>query len=478
METTFTPDLKFYHKQIRPPALDKTQLHKLKEKTFHILENIGLKIPNQRALSVYREHSAKVEGNHVYLSQEIVERYMDMVPKEFVLGGREKRFDLEFNGKHSYLIPISAGVNWRRPQDGKIVSTCKNNLIDLCRLYDAYPMVSMVRPTTTSLDYGLLAPVHDCHAMLTNSLKHARGGTVLRPDLAIYIVEMAKIVAGSSEMLKNRPPINANICSISPLSHDDHGLECAMIYAENNIPVSFLSVPILGATSPLTILGATAIGCAETIAGACLLQMVKPGSKVILSIEICLMNPITGRCIVDTTLPVGYLTVDAIHDWNVPCFLDCRASLSASGIGWESGDIGGLMSMVCANSGAEMIGGFGLLQDVMLACPRNIVLELEAHKMVYETTMPIDENDFGIDIIENVGPGGEFLTQMHTIKKYREMNLSKVLHQINTDGQEISPLTIAYEIYHKTIKEHHPKPLEKAILKEMDKVLAKAEEHE
>ena len=476
METTFTPDIKFYHKQIRPAALDKTQLLKLKEKTFNILEKIGLKIPNQRALSVYREHGANVEGTQVYLTQEIVEKYMAMAPKGFILGGREERFDLDFNGKYSYLIPISAGVSWRQPSDGKIISTCKKHLIDLCKFYDASPMVAMVRPTATSLDYDPLAPVHDCHAMLTNSLKHARGGTVLRPDLAQYIIEMAKLVAGNNENMINRPPINANICSISPLCHDDNGLECAMIYAENDIPVSFLSVPILGATSPITIMGATAMGCAETVAGACLLQMIKPGAKVMLSIEICLMDPRTARCIVDTTLPVGYLTVDAIHDWNVPCFLDCRASVSAKEIGWESGIMGGLMSMVCANSGAEMVGGLGLLQDVMLVCPENLVLELEAHEMAYEITMPIEEDDYALEIMERVGSGGNFLTQMHTIEKFRKMNLSKVLRKIGSDGNEIPPREMANDIYQQTIKEHQPEPLADSVLKEMDIILAKARE--
>jgi trimethylamine---corrinoid protein Co-methyltransferase len=476
MEVTFTPDIKFYHKQTRPPALDKNQLQELKEKTFYILEKIGLKIPNQRALSVFREHGAKVEGNQVFLPQEIVEKYMAKAPKGFVLGGREERFDLDFHGNHSYLTPISTGIRWRQPNDGKIVPTCKKHLIDLCRFYDASPMVSMVRGTVTSLDFGDLAPVHDCHAMLTNSLKHARGGTVLRPDLAFYIVEMAKLVAGSSENMHSRPPINANICSISPLCHDDHGLECAMIYAENNIPVSFLSVPILGATSPLTIMGATAMGCAETVAGACLLQMIKPGAKVFLAVEICLMDPRTGRCINDTTLPVGYLTVDAIHDWNVPCLLDCRASLSASDIGWQSGVIGGLMSMVCANSGAEQVGSFGLLQDVMLACPADIVLELEAHKMAYETTMPIEEDDYALELMESVGSGGNFLAQRNTVDKFRKMNLSKVLRQIGPGGKERSPREVAIEIYQQTIKGHRPEPLPDPVLKEMDNILDKARE--
>ena len=473
-----TPDLKYYNNPSRSPSVTTEQLKTIKEKAFYVLENIGVKVPNKRALEVYREHGALVKGQQVYLPRDIVEKYMAMAPSEFVLGGREERFDLNFNRKNSYLIPTSAGVRWRRPEDGKIQPTCKQNLMDICRFFDANPFMSMVRPTATSLDFGELAAIHDCHAMLTSSLKNARAGTALRPDLAPFIIEMARVVAGNSENFEKRCPINANICTISPLCHDDHGLECAMMYAENHIPVSFLSMPTMGSTAPFTVLGATVMGCAETVSGAVLLQMVKPGAKVMLAIETCMMEPRSGRCIIDHPFPINNLNVDAIHDWNVPCFLDSRVSVSAQDVGWESGMVDGVMSMVCARSGAEMIGAFGMLQDVMVVCPEKFVLELEAHEMAYSVseTISFEEEDLAVELMEKVGSGGNFLMEMHTVKEMRRMRLSKVLRQKGKNGQEKDHRQMAIEIYNQIIKEHCPEPLPDEVLKEMDTILKKAEE--
>ena len=473
-----TPDIKYYTNKTRSPSLTPGQLLTVKEKTLDILENVGVKVPNQKALKVFQNHGAKIINQQVYLTREIVEKYMRLAPSEFILGGREKRFDLHFNRKNSYLIPISAGVKWRRPEDGKIVPTCKQNLIDICRFFDAIPMISMTRPTASSIDYGEITALHDCHAMLTSSLKNARAGTTLRPDLAPFIIEMARVAAGSNENMENRPPVNANICTISPLSHDDHGLECAMMYAENNIPVSFLSMPTMGSTAPFTVMGALIMGCVETVSGAVLLQMVKPGSKVMFSIEICMMEPRSGRCIIDHPFPTSNIAVDIIHDWNVPCFLDARVSVNAQDIGWESGMVDGIMSMVCANSGAEMIGAFGMLQDAMVVCPEKFVLELEAHEMAYQISEPVTfhEEELAVELMKKIGSGGNFLMEMHTIKEMRQMRLSKVLWQKGGNGQEREHRKTAIEIYNKTIKGHCPEPLPDDVLKEMDNILKKAEE--
>ena len=475
---SLTPDIKYYTSKNRSPSLTRDQLITVKEKTFYLLENAGVKVSNKKALRVYQDHGAKIVNQQVYLPREIVEKYMSLAPSEFILGGREKRFDLHFNRKNSYLIPISAGVKWRRPEDGKIVPTCKQNLSDICRYFDASPMIAMTRPTASSIDYGELTAIHDCHAMLTSSLKNARAGTTLRPDLVSFIIEMAKVAAGSNENMENRPPINANICTISPLGHDDHGLECAMKYAENNIPVSILSMPTMGSTAPFTVMGALIMGCVETVSGTVLLQMVKPGSKVMLSIEICMMEPRSGRCIIDHPFPTSNIAVDVIHDWNVPCFLDARVSVSAQDVGWESGMVDGIMSMVCANSGAEMIGAFGMLQDAMVVCPEKFVLELEAHEMAYQISEPVTfhEEELAIELMKKIGSGGNFIVEKQTIKEMRQMRLSEVLRQIGEDGREREHRDIAIEIYNKTIKGHRPEPLPDDVLKEMDNILKKAEE--
>ena len=164
----------------------------------------------------------------------------------------------------------------------------------------------------------MTAPLHECHAGLSNTLKHVRGGTTVHPRLAPYLVEMATVVAGSAEIRRQRPPINANICTIAPLAHDAHGIETALVFAEHGIPTSFMAMPTMGSTAPASPFGALVVGDAEVVSAMVLMQLAFPGAPVYHSIIVSLMDPRTGGYIGNTSIPLSTITVQLAHAWNVP----------------------------------------------------------------------------------------------------------------------------------------------------------------
>jgi hypothetical protein len=95
--------------------------------------------------------------------------------------------------------------------------------------------VSFFWPIVGAQDYGKAAPLHECHGGLTRTLKHVRGGTTAYPELAPYLVETTAVVCGIESDRRKGPPICANICGITPLSHDENGIETALIYMETGI---------------------------------------------------------------------------------------------------------------------------------------------------------------------------------------------------------------------------------------------------
>ena len=95
--------------------------------------------------------------------------------------------------------------------------------------------------------------MHECHAGLTNTLKHVRGATTMHPALASRTVAMAKIVAGSEEALRARPPICGNICTISPLAQDDDRHRGGARLRRGRHPLSFMAMPTMGSTAPASV---------------------------------------------------------------------------------------------------------------------------------------------------------------------------------------------------------------------------------
>ncbi len=57
---SLTPDIKYYTNKTRSPSLTREQLLTVKEKTLYLLENVGVKVPNKKALKIYQDQGAKI----------------------------------------------------------------------------------------------------------------------------------------------------------------------------------------------------------------------------------------------------------------------------------------------------------------------------------------------------------------------------------------------------------------------------------
>lgn len=76
--------------------------------------------------------------------------------------------------------------------------------------------------------------------------------TIIGKELAQHAMQMAEVIAGSKENLRERPLFSSLVCTIAPLGQDTHGIEGAMVFAEAGIPVGFMVMPNIGSTSPAT----------------------------------------------------------------------------------------------------------------------------------------------------------------------------------------------------------------------------------
>ena len=463
----------------RKEMLSPDQITSLQNSTLNLLENVGIHFPSAKALAIFADHGAKVDFDKqiVRIPPHLVEKALSSAPRSFVLAGREPRFDLKLDGKNCYICTAGTGVNVMDHVAGRLRASTKADLESITRVVDALPMISFMWSTVTSQDYGRTAPLHDCHAMLTNTLKHVRGATTVFPELAEYIVEMAKVVAGDMNQLKKRPPINANICTIAPMSHDKHGIECALIYAEAGIPVSFMAMTTMFSTAPASPLAALVIGDAEVVSGMVLLQLAYPGTPVFHAVFVSMMDPRTGGYIAKVPLPLNMMAVELGHAWNVPCLGGARIGSDAQEIGWQSGMEGTTGAMNLALCGAEVGGSVGLLSGAMDFWPEQLILDHEICRTTYDLThgFDFDAYDIPVDVIKKAGHRGNFLIEEHTLKHIRDFRLSPLLHGVDARGAHTDPQTAALKAYVDINQNHHPEPLPQPVLDELDRILASAE---
>ena len=474
-----TPNIIPFSSPFKGEVLSQSQLKRLKSGTLYLLEEVGIHFPSRRALEIFADNGARVDMQKqiVRIPPELVEKAMSRAPRSFVQAGRKERFDLLLDGSCSYLCTSGVAVHVVDPETRKQRPSRKEDVALMARVCDALPMISFFWPMVSAQDCGCTAPLHECHAGLTNTLKHVRGATTVFPKMARYIVDMATVVAGSEDERRRRPPINANICTIAPLGHDTDGIESALVYAEAGIPVSFMAMTTMGSTAPATPLGALVVGDAEVVSAMVLIQLAYPGSPVCHSLLVSLMDPRTGGYIVKVPSPLRIMATQLAHSWKVPCLGGGSMSTDALEIGWHSGTDGGIGSSFVALSGAEISGFLGLVGGAMILYPEQIILAHEVCQTAYELLHGFDFNeaDMALEIIKRVGPRGHFLMEKHTRQHIRDFRFSPLLRQKATNGGFRDPREVAFEEFKHIDQTHHPEPLPREVLAELDVILATAD---
>jgi len=473
-----TPPLEPIRTSRRVRFLEDEQLDRLQDATLHVLETVGVRFPNQRSLEILGDHGAQVDPatQIVKFPRDLVMSAMAKAPRTFTMAARNPDFDLDLEEGTSYFTLDGCGVAVIDPDTGLERASRKEDLARQARVADYLPSIGFVWATISAQDHVRTSQLHEIDAAYNNSVKHFQG-MVMGDEAARFAVEMATVVAGSRETLRERPVFSNLICSIAPLAQDHAGLESALVMAEAGIPVGFLSMPTLGTTAPSTSAGAFIVGDAEVISGIVLLQLAYPGAPVFHSIMKAHADPRTGTY-VGYSLDSGvarYAPVEMAHHWGVPSMGACFGTDSPSAGTWLSAADIALDPLLGGLAGPELVTGMGLSRTYTLMYPEGIFLDNELYERARYSLMALDINDetLALDVIASVGPGGHYLAEEHT-RKHMRYALKRGLEHDLVSGRYRDPIEVAREKAAWVRANHHPEPLEAVKQAELTRILEAA----
>jgi trimethylamine--corrinoid protein Co-methyltransferase len=468
-----------FHLEVLTPE----QLSSIKSATLQIMEDVGVRFPSNKALRIFAEHGALVdwERHLVRLSAGMVLEALGQAPRSYVLSGRSEGTELILDGRRSYFATDGCGTLTIDFETGEERYSRKDDVARMARVADGLSSIAFYWPIVSAQDYGRLAPLHELDASFGNTVKHVQTETVMGEKPARYAVRMAEAIAGSREQMRARPPLSALICTIAPLGHDKEGIEAAMVYAAEGIPVGFMAMPTMGSTAPAAPGGALVIGNAEAVSAMVLMQLVAPGAPVFQALLVSGMDPHTADYLV--SLPQKYLcnvaAVQMAHDWGVPSLAGTFGLDASEPATWQLGRDSVYTALLCALAGTDITIGLGMLKASTLLVPEQIIFDDEiyhTHRILAEG-LDISSQGLALDIISKVGPGGHFLAQKHTRRHLRDVWIPE-LTQPRPSPDSTPPQDIRQRARAKLdriLAEHEPEPLDKAVQAELEAILSAAE---
>jgi trimethylamine--corrinoid protein Co-methyltransferase len=457
----------------------KEQLDLLKQATLDILETVGVQFQSAKALAILEAAGARVdhETQIVKFPPDLVLSSMAKAPRYFPFAARDASCDIDMSDGRTYCTTDGCGVEIVDLKTRQHRMSTKADLVQITRLTDYLPAIAFWWPTVGAGDCGETAQLHELGAGFNNTVKHIQG-MVQGEKLARYAVEMATVIAGSAEELRRRPVLSDLIGVISPLVQDKDGIEAALVFAEADVPVIFVTMPTLGTTAPATKAGAFAQAAAENVSATVLLQIAHPGAPVGHSILQSYADPRTGSMI---SWPLDsrcrFLATEVAHSWGVPNLAGFSSTDSEMPGTWQAAVEASQDMSLFGFEGAELATGIGLTNVYTRFCPEHLMLDYDIYTRGRYALLDIEFNEetLAIDVMKKVGPGGHFLGTPHTRKFMRDAVVRGITHVAGADGHFRDPIDVARERADEIMTNYEPEPLDADKAAELTKILARAD---
>ena len=464
--------------------LDRQDILRLHTATLDVIESVGVRFPSTKALDILEAHGAQVDRTTMIarVPGQVVEAALRDAPPAYTLAGRDPSLDLPLDGQHVYLGTDGCGVEVIDLASGQRRTAQKADAADAARLADALEEIAFWWSMVSAHDCpAQTRGLHELEAAWHNTSKHLQTESIVTEPEMRAAIEMAAAVAGGRQALRQRPVLSIMQCTTSPLGHDQGSLEAGLLAAEAGLPVGYMTMASCVSTAPATMAGTLVVGNAEVISALALMQMAHPGAPVYYAAAQTVMDLRTGAYTGGS--PEDYLfgaATNLLSDfYNVPLSMGAFAT-GAKEPDWQAAVDNSFSSLMAALTGADMLLGCGLLHGSRILSYEQMVMDCEIYAIVARMLGGIEVTDetLALDVIAAVGPGGHFLTQMHTKQQMHRLWQPRLMDrrpyevwETRREGAREWARARAEEI----LAEHQPEPLDPALGAELAAIIAKTE---
>jgi len=302
-------------------------------------------------------------------------------------------------------------------------------------------------------------------------------GSAMGAQKAKESIEMAAIVYGGMDYVKEHPVLLTLINTNSPLQIDSRMSDALVVHSKHNQPIVVASLSMTGTTAPTTIAGALVQQNAEILTGIILSQMVNPGAPVIYGSassvvdlktgNLAIGNPETAKMFNGTAQIARYYGLPSRGGGSLTDSLKPDAQA-----GYES-----MMNFMSAvKSGFNFIlHSAGLLENYMTMSFEKFLIDDEIVGIVdnYEAGIKVNEDELAKEVIKHVGSSGNFIAEQHTYDHMRDLRepILSMKERYFSNKDQPDTAERAHKMYKNILEDYERPPLDNKIEEKLDKYI-------
>jgi trimethylamine--corrinoid protein Co-methyltransferase len=458
-------------------ALSEDQIERIYFAALDVLTRTGCRVCSKRALQLLKGSEAVVSDDDlVRVPPALAERALKAHPRKLTLTGRTGAYPLRLQkdevhfGTGFHLAPGDDQVGLHREASSA-------GLLKAAQLADSLPSIDFFMAQGCASPDGKKG-LDEARAFHTLVQACTKPMILSSRDLKGLSNQwrMACILRGGEEALRLYPLFIAQVRPVSPLVLTEAGLEQLLFCAEKGLPCLFVSSPVAGATAPLSIAGLLVQTLAEGIMGSVISYLKKPGLPYVLGGMFSFgQDRQAWGALGAPELSLSQAAYADIVKWlGLPVFStggcsDSPALEEQAAVEMATSLLYGFLS------GANLVHHIGFLDSGRTASLEGILLCDEIIGMIKQIGRGINTDDeyLALEVITEIGPGGEFLTTDHTLDHFHEWYVPKYLDRADfatwssMGGRSmLDNLRAARE---RVLAEHRPEPLPQELDEELQR---------
>lgn len=402
-------------------ADERAEVH---ERTLKVLAGTGMRVDSDAGRGILRDAGARVDESTrvVRFPPELVEQSLAMAPRHFSLGGRDPDFGFPLNAGQATLLNGGGETDIVDRRTGRLRPGTFDDWVEITRLIDALPEIG-VGWVDTGGWYAENTPatvVSDAAETARLFSRH-QNTSFDDPTLAPWWLETLAIVHGGRDEVARRHPVSFLFTPVSPLIAEGGAVDAWLAVRGWDIPVLVMPMPLMGATSPGSRLGTVLATNCEVLGMLCLIEAAAPGTPFVYAPIIASVDPRSGRYAGGaalTALSCG--GTEMARHYGLPVCshaFSCDAWVPGAQSAYEKA-----FGMLLAGlSWPDILVGPGVLAGGLSFSLEQLVIDVEIWRMcrAAHDGIPAGADRWLDDVLERVGPGGDFVGERSTRRGMR-----------------------------------------------------------
>jgi len=402
--------------------LDKPLIERILEEAFQLIDDPGVRVAPY-VVDLLRAAGVTVKDGVAHIPEPLARRLLDLAPRGFCLYDRSGKPAVRYGGDDVHFDPGSSCLNILDSQTQQPRPAMSADLVRMVQVAEMLPQFAA--QSTAMVCNDVPQDIGDWYRLLLvlwYSEKPVVSGAFSAASLHT-LVELLAIEAGGHEALRRQPRAVLDVCPSPPLNWSEFGSQNLVDLARAGVPAEIVSMPLAGATAPVTLAGSVVQHAAECISGIAIHQLAQPGAPIVWGGAPAIFDMRTGKtpmgAIETVMLDLGCTQVGKHLGLPTHAYLVAGdGRVIDAQVEMESG----MSAVLGALAGINMISGAGMLDFLACHSIEKLVIDAEAiasAQRLIEGVVPRTAT-LAVDMFAQTGLRGDFLTLQETRSLFRK----------------------------------------------------------